>query len=62
MPEGLTVPAWYNDNNYINEKVNECNNIKFGAVEGEEFTPWTAETVRDFMAGVNNEASYSPWM
>ena len=62
MPEGLTVPAWYNDNNYINEKVNECNNIKFGAVEGEEFTPWTTETVRDFMAGVNNEASYSPWM
>jgi hypothetical protein len=62
MPEGLTVPAWYNDNNYINEKVNECNNIKFGAVEGEEFTPWTAETVRDFIAGVNNEASYSPWM
>ncbi len=62
MPEGLTVPAWYNDNNYINEKVNECNTIKFGAVEGEEFTPWTAETVRDFMAGVNNEASYSPWM
>ena len=62
MPEGLTVPAWYNDNNYINEKVNECNTIKFGAVEGEEFTPWTADSVRDFMAGVNNEASYSPWM
>ncbi len=62
MPEGLTVPAWYNDNNYINEKVNECNNIKFGAVEGEEFTPWTADSVRDFIAGVNNEASYSPWM
>ncbi len=62
MPEGLTVPAWYNDNNYINEKVNECNTIKFGAVEGEEFTPWTADSVRDFIAGVNNEASYSPWM
>ncbi len=62
MPLDIAVPTWYNDDSYINEKVDECNTIKFGAVEGEEFTPWTADSVRDFMAGVNNEASYSPWM
>ena len=62
MPLDIAMPTWYNDDSYINEKVDECNTIKFGAVEGEEFTPWTADSVRDFMAGVNNEASYSPWM
>ena len=62
MPQGLTVPAWYNDDHYISEKVDECNTIKFGAVEGEEFTPWTEASVRDFMAAANNEASYASWM
>ncbi len=62
MPQGLTVPAWYNDNYYINEKVDECNTIKFGAVEGEEFVPWTDQTVRDFIAGAHGESAYAPWM
>ena len=62
MPQGLTVPAWYNDNYYINEKVDECNTIKFGAVEGEEFVPWTDQTVRDFIAGAHGESAYASWM
>ncbi len=62
MPLGMTVPAWYNDDHYISEKVDECNTIKFGAVEGEEFTPWTVASVRDFLAEANGEASYAQWM
>ena len=62
MPLDIAVPTWYNDDSYINEKVDECNTIKFGAVEGEEFTPWTAASVRDFLAAANGEADYQPWM
>ena len=59
MPQGLTVPAWYNDNYYINEKVDECNTIRFGDA-GQ--LPWTAESVRSFLAAANGEADYQPWM
>jgi len=59
MPQGLTVPAWYNDNYYINEKVDECNTIRFGDA-GQ--LPWTTESVRSFLAAANGEADYQPWM
>ena len=60
MPQGLTVPAWYNDNYYINEKSGRVQHHQIrGAVEGEEFVPWTDQTVRDFIAGAHGESAYA---
>ena len=59
MPQGLTTPNWYNDDTYIKDKVAECNVIRFGDAEQ---LPWTAESVRSFLAAANGEADYQPWM
>ena len=62
MPLGMTVPAWYNDDHYISEKVDECNTIKFGAVEGEEFTPGRLLLSEIFWPRQMARASYAQWM
>ena len=55
MPQGLTVPAWYNDDHYISEKVDECNTIKF-----ENQADWTADKVRAAIATAYDTDVYSP--
>ena len=57
MPQGLTVPAWYNDDHYISEKVDECNTIKFG-----DQSDWNADSVKAALASAFGEETYAPWM
>ncbi len=57
MPQGLTVPAWYNDDHYISEKVDECNTIKFG-----DQSDWNVDSVKAALASAFGEETYAPWM